>query len=323
MGRMVDGRWMNDEALGAYRDGRFQRAETTLRSWITTDGSAGVTGVGGFAGESGRYHLFVALNCPWAHRTLLARLFNQLTEHISVSIASPSRTPDGWVFDSEGRFADSLLGARALHGVYAEGADSYSGRVTVPVLWDKNMGVIVSNESSDIVRMFNSGFDGVAAPSSDFYPEGLRAEIEAVNERVYPSLNNGVYRAGFARTQQAYDEGFDAVFETLDWLESRLENSRFVAGDAMTEADFRLFPTLARFDVAYHSTFKYNLRQLIDYPQLWDYARALYQRPGVAETVEFDIYRRGYHSKSALRNPLGIIPRGPAIDWTVPSTRFR
>ena len=322
MGGMVDGKWMDDSALGTYQDGRFQRAETTLRSWINPTGDAGPTGDGGFRGESGRYHLFVALNCPGAHRTLLARLFNGLGDHITTSIASPRRSEDGWIFDASGRFSDSLLSAAALHEVYAMGAAAYSGRVTVPVLWDRQRGCIVSNESADIVRMFNSGFAGLAAPSADFYPEGARTEIDAVNDRVYRHLNNGVYRAGFARTQEAYDEGFDAVFETLEWLESRLNNSKFVVGDELSEADFRLFPTLARFDVAYHSAFKCNLRRLIDYPQLWDYARAFYQLPGVSETVNFDIYRRGYHSKSALRNPLGIVPRGPSIDWSALSTRF-
>jgi putative glutathione S-transferase len=214
------------------------------------------------------------------------------------------------------------LGAVALHQVYAAGAESYSGRVTVPVLWDRQTGRIVSNESAEIVRMFNSAFVDVAEPSTDFYPASVGSEIDEVNARVYRDLNNGVYRAGFARTQQAYEEGFDAVFVALDWLEMRLSDTRFVVGDAMTEADIRLFPTLARFDVAYHSAFKCNLHRLIDYPSIWDYARAFYQQPGVAGTVDFGIYKRGYHSKSELRNPLGIVPKGPGVDWSEPSTRF-
>lgn len=319
---MVDGRWVDDETLGTYQDGRFERAETSLRSWVTSDRSAGPTGSGGFVGASNRYHLFVALNCPWAHRTLLARLLNGLTDHVSISVAAPTRTSDGWVFDADGRFSDVLLGVSSLHEVYAAGAEAYSGRVTVPILWDKLSGQIVNNESEEIVRMFNDAFESVAPGIPDFYPPALRAEIDTVNERIYREVNNGVYRAGFARTQEAYDEAFDVLFEALDWLESRLSSSAFVVGDAMTEADIRLFPTLARFDVAYHYAFKCNLRRLVDYPQLWDYARAFYQLPGVAETVEFDIYRRGYHSKSALRNPLGIVPRGPAVDWSQPSERF-
>ena len=215
MGRMVDGRWVDDETLGAYKDGRFERAETSLRSWVTTDGAAGPSGVAGFAAESGRYHLFVALNCPWAHRTLLARLLNGLTDHVSLSVAAPARTVDGWVFDAEGRFADPVLGSSALHEVYAAGADAYSGRVTVPVLWDKNSGQIVSNESAEIVRMLNDAFGSVAPGSPDFYPPSLRAEIDEVNERVYREVNNGVYRAGFARTQAAYDEAFDTLFAAL------------------------------------------------------------------------------------------------------------
>lgn len=319
---MVDGNWVDEQTLSADNDGRFKRAETTLRDWITFDGGPGPNGADGFLAETGRYHLFVALNCPWAHRTLLARLFNRLEQHISISIASPSRTDAGWVFDSSGRFSDSLLGVNALSEVYGAGVDRYSGRVTVPVLWDKQTGRIVSSESAEIVRMFNSAFVNVAAASADFYPDALRDEIDRVNARVYRDVNNGVYRTGFARTQEAYEEGFDAVFSALDWLESRLDGSRFVAGDSMTEADQRLFPTLARFDVAYHSAFKCNLRRLIDYPNLWDYARAFYQFSGVASTVDFDIYRRGYHSKSALRNPLGIVPKGPLIDWSEVSARF-
>lgn len=324
MGVMIDGRWTTDEEVSAltYAGGRFERADSVIRHWITPDGSAGPTGDGGFRAEPGRYHLFISLNCPWAHRTLLFRLLKELTDLISVSITAPARTDQGWVFDNDSEhYADTLLGKHALWEVYADGHPGYTGRVTVPVLFDSSTGRIVNNESADIVRMLNSAFDECGANGEDYYPAALRADIDAINDRVYRNLNNGVYRAGFARTQDAYEEAFDDVFETLDFLDSRLSDRRYLCGTRQTEADWRLFPTLVRFDVAYHYAFKCNLRRIMDYPNLWPYTRDLYQTPGIAQTVFPDLYKRGYFSLSELRNPLGIVPKGPIVDFSAPHGR--
>jgi putative glutathione S-transferase len=287
--------------------GAFRRAEAKIRHWISRDGSTG------FPAEEGRYHLYVAWNCPWAHRSLLVRVEKGLEDAISVSYARPRRMEHGWVYDADGPYSDPLKGVSALHEVYAQDMDRYTGRVTVPVLWDKVADRAVSNESADIVRMLNDAFDG-----PDLAPAELREEIGAWNARIYATVNNGVYRAGFARTQEAYDEAVRDLFTTLDEIETVLSRQPFLCGDRFTEADLRLFPTLARFDVAYHYAFKCNIRRLIDYPALWNYARRIYHRPGVAGTVAFDIYKQGYFSPSELRNPLGIVPAGPEIDWSLP-----
>jgi putative glutathione S-transferase len=243
---------------------------------------------------------------------------------IGLSIVRPRRSDQGWIFDTDGGpYTDDLFGAAALHELYAKAAPDYSGRVTVPVLWDKRRETIVNNESADIVRFFNTAFEGIAPDSPDLYPEGLRGDIDAINARVYRSFNNGVYRAGFATSQEAYDEAVVEVFGTLDWLEELLSTRRYVAGDRLTEADWRLFPTLVRFDCAYFGAFKCNIRRLIDYPNLWAYTRELYQMPGVAETVDLEIFKGGYYSRSALRNPHGIVPVGPALDFTEPHRRDR
>jgi glutathionyl-hydroquinone reductase len=326
MGTMIDGRWTTDEELAAlkYRDGRFERSPSVIRHWVTPDGRPGPTGDGGFEAEPGRYHLFVAFGCPWAHRTLIFRELKGLAEHIGVSYAAPRRTEQGWVFDNHSeRYADVCLGKDALWEVYAEGHPSYTGRVTVPVLYDRKSGRIVSNESADIIRMLNSAFDDVGAAAADYYPEALRPEIDALNELVYEGLNNGVYRAGFAQTQGAYEEAFDQVFAALDFLDERLADRRYLCGTVQTEADWRLFPTLARFDVAYHYAFKCNLRRLSDYEHLWPYARDLYQTGNIRRTVFFDLYKHGYFSISELRNPLGIVPKGPLIDFDRPHDRHR
>jgi glutathionyl-hydroquinone reductase len=288
-------------------DGTFRRQKSTIRGQISATGP--------HPPEPGRYHLFVAWNCPWAHRTILAALFKGLTD-ISFSFALPRRTNQGWVFDATGEFADPLFGARTLHQVYTRHPDAFTGRITVPVLWDKHLHRAVSNESADIVRMLNDAF-----PGPDLAPEGLRDGIDAWNTRIYSTVNNGVYRAGFARTQTAYDAGVTTLFDTLDAIDAHLAGNRYLMGDRFTEADLRLFPTLARFDVAYHYAFKCNIRRLMDYPHLWPYAREIYQMPGVAATVKPDIYKAGYFSPSELRNPLGIVPAGPSIDWTVPHGR--
>lgn len=305
MGLMLNGTYLvDDPGPDTAQDGEFKRARSNIRDWVTVDGP--------YAPDPGRYHLFVAWNCPWAHRALLARVVFGLQDAISVSYAKPRRNDQGWVFDVDGAFSDSELGVHALHEVYAKQEPAYTGRITVPVLWDRSTGRIVSNESADIVRML-----GAFASGPDLYPEPLRAEIDRWNTRIYATVNNGVYRAGFARTQEAYDRAVVEVFETLDALEALLEEREWIVGEAMTEVDLRLFPTLARFDVAYHYAFKCNLRRLTDYPALWAYARRIYALPVVAETVNFAIYKQGYFSPSELRNPLGIVPKGPIIDWSI------
>jgi putative glutathione S-transferase len=290
--------------------GEFRRSKATIRNWITRDGSSG------FPAEAGRYHLYAAWNCPWAHRALLMRVEKGLEAVIGVSYARPRRTPEGWVFDAEGPYADTMKGVSALHEVYAQDVVPYTGRVTVPLLWDMVADRAVSNESADIVRMLNDAFAGDFG-GPDLAPEELRDEIDAWNARIYAQVNNGVYRAGFARTQAAYDAAVRDLFGALDGIEAHLAGRDWLCGDRYTEADLRLFPTLARFDVAYHYAFKCNIRRLMDYPNLWGYARRIYHRPGVAGTVAFDIYKQGYFSPSELRNPLGIVPAGPEIDWSL------
>ncbi len=305
MGVMVDGVYhVEDPGPDTTLGGAFERAAATIRDWIAPDGP--------FAPDPGRYHLYVAWNCPWAHRALLTRAILGLEDAIGVSYARPRRSDQGWVFDAEGAFADACLGVRAVHQVYARQSPGYTGRLTVPVLWDRQTEQIVSNESADIVRML-----GQFGRGPDLWPAGLTPEIDAWNAQIYRSVNNGVYRAGFARTQAAYDAAVREVFATLDRIEAQLERTPWLVGEAFTEADLRLFPTLARFDVAYHYAFKCNIRRLVDYPRLWDYARRIYAMPGVAGTVDFEIYKQGYFSASELRNPLGIVPAGPVIDWSL------
>jgi len=317
MGTMIDGVYLTDDAVTATDpDGSWKRARSVVRNWITRDGTPGPTGEGGFPAEGGRYHLYVAWNCPWAHRALLARLLKGLSGDIALSVAKPRRTDQGWVFDSDGAFADPLIRAASLHEAYARFVPDYTGSVTVPLLVDTRTGRAVSNESADIVRMLNAAFAHASSP--DLYTGDLAADIDAWNARIYGKVNNGVYRAGFASSQAAYEEAAREVFATLDAIDERLGEVRFLTGDRFTEADLRLFPTLARFDVAYHYAFRCNLRKLTDYPNLWPYARAIYQMPGVAETLRFDIYKRGYFSPSEKHNPLGIVPIGPELpDWDV------
>lgn len=305
MGVMIDGKYHSeDPGPDTVAGGEFRRADSKIRQWITDDGP--------FTPDPGRYHLYVAWNCPWAHRALLARVLLGLEDAISVAYALPRRTDQGWAYDEAGPYSDPELAVRAVHEVYARQDPAYTGRLTVPVLWDRATGQIVSNESADILRMF-----GLFGRGPDLYPEDFRPEIDRWNDLIYPTLNNGVYRAGFARTQAAYDTAVREVFETLDRIEEQLGRTEWLAGDRFTEADLRLFPTLARFDVAYHYAFKCNIRRISDYPHLWAYARTIYAMPGVAGTVDFDVYKRGYHSPSELRNPLGIVPAGPRIDWSL------
>lgn len=320
MGLLIDGIWHENDPPPS-SDGKFRRPQTSLRNWITTDGSPGPSGRGGFAASSGRYHLYVAMTCPWAHRTAMFRKLKHLEPHLGISYVAPRRTTAGWVFESDSHHADPLFGSDALHEIYTRSEPEFSGRVTVPVLWDLEQERIVSNESADIIRMLNTAFEQIAEPSPDFFPEALRETIEQWNSEIYQNVNNGVYRAGFAASQAAYDEAVQNVFETLDRLDRHLAASRYVAGDVLTEADWRLFPTLARFDVAYFGAFRCNLQRLMDYPYLWPYARELYQHPGIADTIDLDTFKRGYYGLSKERNPHGIVPAGPEIDFTEPHGR--
>ncbi|WP_444667857.1 glutathione S-transferase family protein [Cereibacter changlensis] len=314
---LVDGKWTDDWQPVQVKDekGGFVRQTSSFRHWITPDGSAGPTGEAGFPAEAGRYHLYVALICPWASRTLVARKLKGLEEAISVSVLEPVMTAQGWRFgDYPGADRDTLNGATYLHELYSSADPGYTGRATVPVLWDKERRTIVNNESADIVRMLNSGFGGLAS-GPDLYPQELRAEIDALNDDIYPHLNNGVYRAGFATTQEAYDEPVLEVFAALDRLEQRLSDGRtYLHGDRFTETDIRAFVTLVRFDIAYHGAFKCNLRRLADYPQLSGYLQRVLALPGVRETVDLDHIKQGYWSIKAV-NPNGIVPAGPVLDW--------
>lgn len=309
---LVNGKWTEDwqPVQGTDAKGGFVRQTSGFRNWITPDGSAGPTGVGGFAAEAGRYHLYVALICPWASRTLIARTLKGLQDVVSLSVVEPELGDQGWRFAAP----DPLTGASVLHQIYTMADPQVNGRATVPVLWDKHRNTIVSNESAEILRMFNSGF-GALASGPDLYPKPLRARIDALNDRIYPRLNNGVYRAGFATTQAAYDEAFGDVFAELDTLEQELAaGGPFLTGADLTEADIRLFVTLVRFDAAYHGLFKTNRRRLIDYPALSAYLVRVLALPGVRETVNIDHIRRGYYSIRKL-NPLGIVPLGPDLPW--------
>ncbi|MEL6555851.1 MAG: glutathione S-transferase C-terminal domain-containing protein [Cyanobacteria bacterium J06621_11] len=310
MGQMIAGQWFADDDIGAKHKGAFEREPSLLRNVVSTDASAT------FPAESGRYHLYVAWNCPWAHRTVLMRALKGLKNHVGMSIAAPRRTAQGWVFNTQEGYKDNLFDAKAMHEIYARGAKNYTGRVTVPVLYDTKTDCIVNNESADIVRMLNGAF-GDLANDVDLYPEELRDQIDDWNERIYNGLNNGVYRAGFAETQSAYDASVENVFETLDAIEAQLVRTRYLTGNRLTEADVRLFPTLVRFDVGYYSAFKCNRNRLIDFPNLWRYARDIYHMPDIKETVFFDIYRRGYSSPSPKRNIYGIAPIAPDIHWDI------
>ncbi len=320
MGLLVDGHWQDQ--WYETRDGRFERQDSLFRNWVTADGAPGPTGEGGFRAEPGRYHLFVSLACPWAHRTLIMRSLKGLQAIVGLSVTHWLMGEQGWSFEpGEGVIPDPILGASHLHQLYVAAVPRYTGRVTVPVLWDRERRTIVSNESADILRMFNGAFDEVGAAPGDYSPAALRPEIDAVNARVYATVNNGVYRAGFATTQDAYEEAVTALFDTLDWLEQRLSTQRALVGDAPTEADIRLFTTLLRFDPVYHGHFKCNLRRIVDYPELWGFTRDLYQRPGVAETVDLGHIKRHYYMSHPTINPNRIVPMGPILHLGEPTDR--
>lgn len=316
MGLLVNGQWQDKWYDTDSSDGKFEREAAQLRNWITSDGSAGETGEGGFKAEAGRYHLYVSLACPWAHRTLIFRTLKKLDELISVSVVSPDMLVNGWEFDQNNHSTgDALFASDYLHQVYTKNNSNYSGRVTVPVLWDKKQNKIVSNESADIIRMFNSAFNEITGNKDDYYPESLRSEIDELNALVYPNINNGVYRAGFATTTHAYEQAFDDVFTALDKVEKILSKKRYLAGDKITEADWRLFTTLIRFDCVYVGHFKCNLRTIENYPSLSGYLRDLYQVEGVANTVDFYHIKRHYYFSHTMINPTQIVPKGPKINY--------
>jgi glutathionyl-hydroquinone reductase len=305
MGMLVDGKWDAAANKRNDKDGRFVRKDSAFRNRVTADGSSG------FKAEAGRYHLYVAYSCPWAHRTLIFRRLKGLDSAISIAVAVPGDRHEGWAFgDYPGAIPDAANGFTHLHQAYTASEPGYTGSVTVPVLWDKKERVIVNNESAEIIRMLNSAFGAVTRDEHDYYPAALRPEIDRVNDLVYRTVNNGVYRCGFAQSQAAYDEAFDALFATLDEMEARLARQRYLVGNRLTEADWRLFCTLIRFDVVYYAHFKCNARTIASYPNLSNYLRELYQVPGVAETVNFPHIVHGYYSIEGL-NPTGIIPRGP------------
>jgi glutathionyl-hydroquinone reductase len=327
MGLLIDGVWhaQDPDAAKAGADGgRYVRAETAFRNWVTPDGRPGPTGHDGFAASAGRYHLYVSLACPWAHRTLIVRAMKGLEQIVPVSVTHWFMAEQGWTFaQGEGVIPDPLFNSRSMHELYTRADPNYTGRASVPVLWDKHTQTIVNNESSEIIRMFSTAFDAVGAKPGDFYPRDKRGEIDAVNARVYDTLNNGVYKAGFATTQAAYEEAVVPLFDTLDWLEEHLGQSRFLVGEHLTEADIRLFTTLVRFDAVYNGHFKCNVRRIVDYRNLWAYTRDIYQLPGVAPTVNFLHIKRHYYMSHKGVNPTGIVPVGPALDFEAPPERGR
>ncbi len=325
MGLLIDGQWHDKWYDTKKSGGRFVRSDSVFRNWITPDGAPGPSGEGGFKAEPGRYHLYVSLACPWAHRTLIFRALKGLEDMISVDVVHPDMGAQGWTFDDSYRGAtgDRLNGKQRLYEIYLQAKPDYTGRVTVPTLWDKERNTIVSNESAEIIRMLNSAFDDLGAAAGDYYPQHLRAEIDEINARVYKTVNNGVYKCGFATSQEAYEENFAPLFDTLDHIEARMARQRYLVGDRLTEADWRLFTTLVRFDAVYYSHFKCNLRRIADYPNIWGYVRELYQMPGVAQTVSLDHIKRHYYGSHESVNPTRIVPVGPALDFDAPHGRDR
>jgi len=322
MGLLVEGVWQQDGVRT--KDGHFIRPAPRFRSWVTPDGGAGPSGEGGFKAAAGRYHLYVSLACPWAHRAVIFRKLKALENIISMSVVSPDMLKDGWTFNKdEGSTGDDVNGKSKLSEIYLLADPKYTGRVSVPVLWDKERKTIVNNESSEIIRMLNSAFDAFSNVRSDYYPQALRAKIDGINELVFPNINNGVYRAGFATTQEAYEQAFRNVFDALDEIEQTLSQQRYLVGSTITEADWRLFPTLVRFDAVYYAHFKCNWRHIYEYPNLSNYLRDLYQQPGVAETVSLAQIKRHYYGSQRQVNPTGIVPVGPQLDFSAPHDRAR
>lgn len=324
MGLLIEGKWVDKWYDTDATQGRFIRTEAQYRNWITADGSAGPTGDSGFQAEAGRYHLYVSLACPWAHRTLIFRALKGLEDMISVSVVNPLMREYGWTFDpGAGVVADPINESDYMHQIYTTNDPNYSGRVTVPVLWDKQQARIVNNESAEIIRMLNSAFDNIGATPGDYYPQALRTQIDEINGRIYDQINNGVYKAGFATTTEAYEQAFWPLFEMLDELEQRLSGQRYLLGSILTEADWRLFTTLVRFDPVYHGHFKCNLKQIADYPNLSAYVRELYQWPGIAATVNMQHIKDHYYRSHVNINPTGIVPAGPLLNLDRPHDRDR
>jgi putative glutathione S-transferase len=317
MGLLQNGEWVDQWYDTDSSGGEFRRQDSRFRSWVTADGAAGPSGGEGFKAEPGRYHLYVSLACPWAHRTLIFRQLKDLQDLIGVTVVEPLMLANGW------ELKDDQYGLEYLYQLYLKADSGYEGRVTVPVLWDKREQTIVSNESAEIIRMFNTAFNGLTGNDKDYYPAALRGEIDAINERVYDSINNGVYRSGFATSQKAYEEAFYKLFDALDWVEQVLTRQRYLAGDALTEADWRLFTTLIRFDAVYHGHFKTNRQRIADYPAMSNYLRELYQQPGVADTVNFAHIKQHYYGSHRTINPTQVVPLGPQQDFTLPHDRSR
>ena len=322
MGLLIDGQWHDQWYDTKATSGRFVRTEAQFRNWITADGSPGPSGNGGFKAEANRYHLYISHACPWAHRTLIYRVLKGLEDMISLSVVDWFMGEFGWTFNNA-ELPDTVNHAKLLHEIYTTAQKDYTGRVTVPVLWDKNTGTIVSNESSEIIRMLNSAFDEVGAVPGDYYPDHLRAEIDTLNERIYATVNNGVYKSGFATTQDAYEGAVVPLFETLDWLDARLSTQRYLTGDGITEADWRLLTTLLRFDPVYVGHFKCNVRRIADFPNLSGYVRDLYQQPGIAATLRLDHIKAHYYGSHESINPTRIVPVGPDVDYAAPHDRDR
>ncbi len=312
MGLLVDGQWQDSWYDTKSQGGRFKRQDSAFRNALGTEKHPI---------ESGRYHLYVAAACPWAHRTLIFRSLKQLESHISVSVVHPEMLHHGWEFRQEGEYQEHLYGFDYAHQIYSKSKPDYTGRVTVPILWDKHNQSIVNNESSEIIRLFNSEFNELTGNTADFYPEALQSDIDQINERIYHTINNGVYKCGFATSQQAYDEAFDALFESLDWVESVLSKQAYLAGDSISEADWRLFTTLVRFDSVYVGHFKTNKKRIVDYPNMWAYVRQLYQYPGIAKTVSMAQIKQHYYVSHTMINPTQVIPKGPQLDFNQPHGR--
>jgi len=321
MGMMIKGELVDNWLDKEIEEGEFNRMESSFRNWVTADGGVGATGVGGFKAEAGRYHLYVSAACPWAHRTVIYRKLKKLEDIIGLSIVEPAMLKPGWTFSMQGKHIDHLYGFRFMHQIYTRADMEFSGQITVPVLWDKNLQTIVNNESSEIIRMFNSAFNNLTGSTLDFYPEIQRREIDEINRPIYENINNGVYRCGFATTQEAYEQAYDRLFEELDLVEERLSSNRYLLGDQLTEADWRLFTTLVRFDAVYFGHFKCNLQRIADYENISNYLRELYQFPGIAETVDIEYIKRHYYYSHTSVNPTQIIPNGPRLNFDLPHNR--
>lgn len=323
MGMLINGElaesWLDKEL----DEGEFKRMESSFRHWVTADGSAGPTGDSGFKAEADRYHLYISDACPWAHRTVIFRKLKQLENVIGVSCVEAEMLNDGWTFSKDGKYSDHLHSFRYAYQLYQKADPQFTGQITVPILWDKKNGTIVNNESSEIIRMLNSAFNEYTEVKTDFYPAHLQSEIDTVNQPIYDNINNGVYRCGFATTQAAYEKAFDQLFTQLELTEQRLAKQRYLCGDQLTEADWRLFTTLVRFDAVYFGHFKCNLKRIVDYPNLSNYLRELYQVPGIAETIDMDYIKRHYYVSHTTINPTQVVPKGPSLDFTAPHNRNR